>query len=469
MVDVEIGDPGSPFQASFGRKRFLKNAAVAVAALSGAAGAGGVGTASAAVNKLNAQGRDPLIFNGWGFEVSMVNQWVARFNKQNHENASFNVIPGDYPSVMETRLLNHQKVDTSYVLDSDFARWVKAHWIHDFESWPSVAKAKAEMYPSVIEGLTIDGKLYGLPYFTSVSGCIATNQKLLNKVGIQPKDYPKTWKELYDQMRHIKKSGAAQTPWLPRWINEYFGIGISIYEEMAAQGLELVDAKGHPIFSGKTEHVRVLEDGKRAWDDGLIPKSVLTMSETDQIDGFSTGKYAMSQQQIYDAIGTFNNPQRSRIAGYCRFVPFTKQAWGHLQLGAYVVPNYNQNADQLARDFRLAGWAGYKDNTGDYYVAKRWAVVQTLGSGYRAVLEDPQVIAAYKKLMPDYRTMMPQLKQAMSLVKPLRATRQIWFTDWNAKARQILPNVMLGSISPAAALDQLRAEADRLVQRYHSA
>lgn len=457
------------------RRHFIKGAVMTTAVLSGGnllAACGGAGPVNGPERNLKPPANqdytdaDALIFNGWGFETDMVQRWVSRFNQQNKENASFNVIAGDYPSVMETKLINDAKVDMAYVLDSDFPRWARAQWIYDFEDWWDVDKAKAEMFPNVRNVLTINGKLYGLPYFTSVGGAIATNQKLLDKVGITPEEYPKTWEELYDQMRDIKKSGAAETPWLPRWINEWFGIPISIYEEMANQGLELVDEDGNPIFNGKTEHVRVLEDGKRAWDEGLVPKSVLTMTETDQIDGFSTGQYAMSQQQIYDAIATFNDPQRSQIAGQTYFVPPRGQPWGHLQVGAYVVPNYGQTSELLARDFRLAGYAGYKDNDGDYYVAKQWALSNALIPAYRPVFEDSEVVAAFKEWMPDFQTMMPQLQESMEVVKDLRMTREVWFTEWSAEAGDVLPNVMTGEISPSAALDQLRQKADELVEKY---
>lgn len=475
MSDTTTNPLAELLRRSTDRRSFMRSAAMAGALIYSAdfliaCGAGNTATSTGKLTPPDPSkdytGLGPVTFDGWAFEVDMVKRWVARFNEQNKENASFNVISGNYPSVMETQLLNKSKIDMAYVLDSDFPRWAKGKLIYDFEGWWDVEKAKADMYPSVRDYLTVDGKLYGLPYFTSVGGMIGVNQKVMDKAGIQPKDYPKTWKELYDQMRQIKKMGAAKTPWLPRWINEWFGIPIAVYEEMANQGLELVDDQGHPIFDGKTEHVRVLEDEKRAWDDGLVPTSVLTMSETDQIDGFATGQYAMSQQQIYDCISSFNDPQRSKIAGAARFVPFTSQPWGHLQLGAYVVPNFGQKGDQLARAFRIAGYAGYKDNNGEHYVAQQWAIAATLNSGYAKVLENPDVIAAYKKYLPDFDTMMPQMKDAMQGVKPLKAEREIWFTEWSTKAREVLPNVFLGSVTPSAALDTLRKEADRLVEKF---
>jgi hypothetical protein len=44
--------------------------------------------------------------------------------------------------------------------------------------------------------------------------------------------------------------------------------------------------------------------------------------------------------------------------------------------------------------------------------------------------------------------------------------REVWYPEWNSKARDVLPDVFLGNISPAQALDSLRETADRLVEEY---
>jgi ABC-type glycerol-3-phosphate transport system substrate-binding protein len=457
------------------RRNFFRSAGIAAAAISAPqllAACGGSSSQSTRPATLDPNksyaNAEQLVFSGWGFQTDMVQKWVSRFNQQNKENSAFRVIAGDYPSVMENKFRNKEKVDLAYVLDTEFPRWAKAKWIHDFSDWPDLEKAKAAMYPNVRDALTIDGKLFGLPYFASIDGTIAVNQKILDKVGITPAEYPKNYTELYDQMRAIKKAGAAETPWLPRWIAESFGIGDAIYNEMLAEGLELVDEQGHPIFDGKTEHVAVLERAKKAWDDGLVPKSVLTMSETDQIDGFASGKYAMSEQQLYDAIATMNDPQRSQIAGHGSFVPVPEggHPWGHLTLGAYVVPNMGQSGERLGRAFRLAGYAGYQDNGGQFYVSKQWALSNGLGSAYAPVLEDPEVIAKYKTWLPNFDTQMPQLQEAMKQAKPFRMSRLLWYTEWSSKAREVYPTMFTGGLTPAQALDQLRDTANKLVDKY---
>jgi multiple sugar transport system substrate-binding protein len=474
--------PGNGAVGSFGRRidrrDFLKAAGVTGVLLSSSGllaacgggstagkAAGGTGTLKPPDTSKDFSGEEALVFNSWTYEVNFVKENVARFEQQNKEKVNYEVISGDFPAIMETKHTNKAPLDMSYVLDTNHPRWARAGWIHDYEGWWDVDKAKADMYDSVKNVLTIDGKLYGIPYFTADSGIIATNQDILDKVGITRSQYPKNWKQLYDQIRQVKKAGAADTPYLPKWINEWFGIPLGIYEEMINQNLELVDDKGVPIFDGTTEHVRVLEDGKKAWDEGLIPQSVLTMNETDQIDGFATGQYAMSQQQIYD-LEVFNRPERSKIAGKAFFVPPGDTYWGHLQVGMYAVANRGRTGERLARSFRLAGWFGYKDNEGQFYVTKRWANIRALNSGYKAVLDDPEVIASYKKWMPDSDTMIPDMKKSMDIVKPLKMTKEFWFTEWSTKAREVYPNVMLGKITAKDAMKQLRDEANKLQDKY---
>ena len=59
--------------------------------------------------------------------------------------------------------------------------------------------------------------------------------------------------------------------------------------------------------------------------------------------------------------------------------------------------------EKLARKYRLAGFFGYRDQVegGELYVAKRWAIEAALNSGYKAILQDPEVIEAYNEWLPD--------------------------------------------------------------------
>jgi hypothetical protein len=61
---------------------------------------------------------------------------------------------------------------------------------------------------------------------------------------------------------------------------------------------------------------------------------------------------------------------------------------------------------------------------------------------------------------------MPQLQKAMQQAKPLRMSRQVWYPEWNSKAREVFPTMFTGGVTPAQALDQLREHANKLVDKY---
>src|SRR5688572_171732 len=128
---------------------------------------------------------DPVVFNSWIYEINFVKENVARFEQQNKEKVNYEAVNStDYPGVMDTKHINKAAMDMAYVLDTQYLRWYKAGWSLDYEQWWNVDVAKSEMYPNVRDLLTIDGKLVGLPYFTADSGVVATNQVILDKMGI---------------------------------------------------------------------------------------------------------------------------------------------------------------------------------------------------------------------------------------------------------------------------------------------
>jgi len=409
---------------------------------------------------------DPVVFNSWIYEINFVKENVARFEQQNKEKVNYEAVNStDYPGVMDTKHINKAAMDMAYVLDTQYLRWYKAGWSLDYEQWWNVDVAKSEMYPNVRDLLTIDGKLVGLPYFTCDSGVVATNQVILDKMGIKREQWPKNWKALYDQLRQIKKDGGAEQPYLPKWYGGWFAIPLGIYEEMINQNQELVNDELQPVFDGKSEHVRIVEDGKKAWDDGLVPESILTMTESDQIDAFATGSYAYSIQQLYD-LNIFNTPEKSKIAGHANFVPPGDHPWGHLQAGMYATANRGKEGERLSRSYRLSGWFGHKDNEGVHYVAKRWAIIRALNAGYGAVLEDPEVIAAYEKWAPETPKYIDDMKKSMEAVQPFKLVKTFWFQDWAVKANEVLPKILLGSVTPSDGMQQLRDESDKMIEKY---
>jgi multiple sugar transport system substrate-binding protein len=407
-----------------------------------------------------------LVFRGWNYLPGIVQENTNKFNEQYSENVNYRTITRDYVAVMENFHIANQPLDLAYCNPSTLYHWSVSGWVRDYEAWWNVETAKGEMYPGVLESMTVNGKLYGLPYFVSNRGTIMANNAVLSRAGINAAAYPKTWAELYDICRQLKADGAIQgPPLLPHWFtaNAWFGISWGYVIECLNTGAILFDKNNVPVFDEAS--LDVLQEWRKLLEEQIVPERVFAMDEADYVDAFATGTYAFSPQQIYD-LKVFNDPSKSQIAGQVAPVPVVDQPWGMIDEGIYAIANRDQFENRLARDYRLAGFFGYRDQVegGELYVAKRWAIEAGLNSGYTAVLEDPEVIAAYNSWLPD-PTMLDTINALMSAAAIPKVWQTSWFDQWNAQAMAELPKACLGQTPVPEVHAKLKKLAEDLYAR----
>ncbi len=413
----------------------------------------------------NVSTSNAVIFRGWNYKPEVVQDNTKKFNDAYKENVDYQTITGDYIAIMENFHIANQPLDMAYANPATLARWQVPGWVIDYEQWWDVDDARGEMYDGVRNSLSIGGKLYGLPYFVSIRGTLMANNAVLSKAGITPAKYPKTWDELYDQCRQMKKAGVTSgPPLLPHWFaaGVWFGVSWGYLFECLNRGAVLFDDNNQPVFDDKT--LAVLRNWKQLKDEGIIPDGVFTMGEQDYIDAFAKGEYAYSPQQVYD-LKTFNDPSKSKVPGQVAAVPVNGQPWGLIDEGIYVVTNRKQNEEKLRRDYRLAGFFGYRDNTKNLFVAKRWAIESALNSGYKAILQDPEVIAAYTKWLPDPK-MLDTIKGVVDAGQFPKVWQTFWWEEWNAQAMTDLPKAVLGQSKVEEVHAGLKKLAQDLIARY---
>ena len=75
-------------------------------------------------------------------------------------------------------------------IDHVLGQW--SSWLEPLDNYPGAAELKAKMLPLARQSMTYNGKLYGLPYFTSYFG-IVYNDKMMKAAGIAAP--PKTYAE----------------------------------------------------------------------------------------------------------------------------------------------------------------------------------------------------------------------------------------------------------------------------------
>ncbi|MFN8593801.1 MAG: extracellular solute-binding protein [Thermomicrobiales bacterium] len=409
-----------------------------------------------------------LVFRGWNYRPEVVQDNTNKFNQQYSENVDYQTITGDYIAIMENFHIANQPLDMAYANPATLARWQVPGWVHDYEAWWDVDNARGELYDGVRQSLTIGDKLYGLPYFVSIRGTMAANMAVLDKAGITAADFPKTWDDLYAQLRQLKADGVTEgPPFLPHWFASgvWFGISWGYLFECLNRGAVLFDDSNAPVFDDKT--LAILQEWRQLLQDGIVPDTVFTMGEADWIDAFATGKYAYSPQQIYD-LKVFNDPAKSQVAGQVVPVPVVEQPWGIIDEGIYTVPKRGDDSDEkLARKYRLAGFFGYRDQVegGNLYVAKRWAIEAALNSGYKEILQDPEVIDAYNAWLPD-PALLGVLEGIVNAGTFPKVWQTFWWEEWNAQAMSELPKAVLGQTPVEEVHAGLKKLAEDLVARY---
>jgi multiple sugar transport system substrate-binding protein len=455
LVSAYLADPAAARHVRASHNRFSLTAAMRQ-------GQGAVQPPAA-----DADTSDPLIFRGWNFLPEVVQDNTAQFNEKYSETADYQTITGDYIAIMENFHIANQPLDLSYANPATLYRWSIPGWVLPYDDAWYAEAAKAEMYEGVRDSMTVDGKLFGLPYFVSIRGTLMANNAVLDKAGIGPDQYPKTWDELYDQARQMKKDGVTDgPPLLPHWFaaGVWFGVSWGYLFECLNRGAVLFDDENQPVFDDQT--LEILANWRMLAEEEIIPEGVFTMGEADYIDAFAKGTYAYSPQQVYD-LKVFNDPNKSQVAGQVAPVPVAEQPWGLIDEGIYALANRNQSPEKLARDYRLGGFFGYRDEVegGELYVAKRWAIEAALNSGYTAILEDPEVIAAYNEWLPD-PAMLGTIEGVVNAGQFPKAWQTFWWEEWNAQAMTELPKAILGQTPVEEVHAGLKTLAEELAARY---
>jgi multiple sugar transport system substrate-binding protein len=407
----------------------------------------------------------PLVFNAWDFKPEVVQAYLKKFEKQFNEKVDFSVQPGDYASVMVTKFQSKSPLDFLYTQDQ-VSKFFTAGWIQDLSTLWNINEIRKATLPVQWQVQTYKGAVLGLPYFNSAKGVVATNELLRKKAGLS--EYPKNRKELYAEARSLKRRGIAKYPLIMHWTPAFYGITQMWAGEAICRGDKLWASDLSATFSPSSEAAAVVEDWQMIYKDQLVTKANVTWQDSDRLDAFGTGKYVylvLNGYNLYDV----NNPQQSKIAGHVMSIPYAGEPWGFLDYALYSIarkdPSKSSERRVLNRAAQLVEFMGYKDATGQYVVAKEWMKQAFLGTGYPELWDDPEVIASFKKWMPDIK-LKDIFKVHYEHAVPITGWLAPWYPDFNSAAQPILGKAVVGETSASSAVKQLRDTWDQLHDQY---
>jgi multiple sugar transport system substrate-binding protein len=181
---------------------------------------------------------------------------------------------------------------------------------------------KSGMFPASWNGITRNGKIYGMPWLMDVK-YFMYNKDMLQKAGIT--DPPKTWEELVDQAKIIKDQGIVEYPIIWSW-NQKEGVVCDYAVLLYGNGGTFLDASGKPAFNND-KGVQALEWMKQTIDDGLSNPSSVSSDENAVEADFLAGKSAFAVNWLFQYSDS-NDASKSQIVGQAAFAPMPVFAAG---------------------------------------------------------------------------------------------------------------------------------------------
>ena len=77
------------------------------------------------------------------------------FSKLYDENVNYELVPGEYHAVAETKLIGGQHIDMMYSEEDRLIRWNTAGWTRSLEGLPGIEEIKAGMYPINVHNMSL--------------------------------------------------------------------------------------------------------------------------------------------------------------------------------------------------------------------------------------------------------------------------------------------------------------------------
>lgn len=395
---------------------------------------------------------------GWPYQVDVVRENLGRFTSQSGLSATFNPFPSnEYHTKMVASFSSGTNFDVVYVRDSFLAEWASAGWIVPITGLPGVDDYMADLPQGIIEQMSFEGEVYGLPYYSGNS-VFVYNQRLLKKAGINSP--PKTWDELTKQASTLKQKGVVRNPIV---------IGLAANENSILRNLEIISAgfggrffndKLEPVFHQKNSGVKKA----LAWIADGISKGIINRASISQGDG-EIDKFLRSGTAAFTIVTDYemkvlNDPKKSDEAGNIKnaLVPGSADAVSGT-IGYVRLYSITSEADK-AKAWKLVQFLGGKDATGAYYVPKRWALEFGLGFSPAPLYKD----AAVRNSISGWIN--PDILQEQAKYGINRAYRFVpYFSDWESEAWSEFQEIINGADMDSS-LDKLAKNWNELKAEY---
>ncbi len=228
--------------------------------------------------------------------------------------------------------------DVFEVDDPWYAEFVKAGYLVDVSD-RITDKMKADVFKTAWDVVTVDGKVYGLPWLLDQK-YFFYNKQILQQAGFN--EPPKTWEELIDQAKVIKEKGLVEYPIVWSWAQAEAAI-CDWVTLLYGNGGTFLDKDGKPAFNNEAG-VQTLTWMLQTMEDGYTNPASISYLEEDVRNVFSQGKaaFALNWNYMFD-LANFNQ-QESQVTG---------------QVGVALIPVFKKGAEMGVVSSSINGSMGF--------------------------------------------------------------------------------------------------------------
>ena len=424
-----------------------------------------------------AQDKDPLIFGFWPWGSEIVTSNADLFMAEQNEVVELQPIPGDYAAVLETKLASGAPLDMFYAQRGQASRWHAAGWIRPVDDMPGLEQIRSEMIPGLDQDtFAYNGDYLGLTYYNGGPFCTYLNMKHLGAWGFEAttnvSDYPQTWDEITKIAQEMKAKGICDQPILPAWYNSWTGVPWALIAQCFSEGEQFVDADLNATYGPDTPFTKVLTDWKQWWDEGLVPKGVLTTQESTMIDLWVTGDHAFHSYMDYTHF-IYGDRANKQIGDYNLMNPVMPGATHDTVLVGHALlctGTHERSHEDVLRAWELMKFYGHKNGAGEYHTHKRWALKANLPIPYQSVYDEPDVKAALLEWMHGDlgETQLNWQTEGRARSLGPNLLKSPWHQEWDTYTFDMIANDLLvsGDTTPKEVAEKTRKRWDKLQKKY---
>jgi multiple sugar transport system substrate-binding protein len=150
-----------------------------------------------------------------------------------------------------------------------------------------------KLLPGPVQGNTLNGKLYGIPFYTD-AGMLFYRKDILDEAGVKP---PKTFDELNKLAKSLKGKGGTEYGFVYQG-NQYEGLVCNVLEYFWANGGDVLSPDNKAIIDSPN-NVEALKFFSDMTKSDLVPKGITTYVEEDARTVFTEGKSVFMRNWPY--------------------------------------------------------------------------------------------------------------------------------------------------------------------------